>query len=382
LEDLFRRYGDVVRFKTGLKEFYLLSDPVDVQRILRNDNYVRSPLIRTILGDGLLAADGPHWERQRRLMLPEFAPHRAEEMVVVFAQVTNERVATWRTGDGTCRRLNLCREMDRIALTNVSRALFGTELGDQFLDAFGWVMRQLGRTSNSVIFGFPLMLDAGDNRRFQDAMRIMEADIERVMAGNAKAPGGERNLLSLLRAGHGAEEPLLSDREIRDEVVTMLTAGHETTAVTLGWSWYLILTHPQVAARFYAEIEKVLGSRPITAADLPRLRYTRMIVDETLRMYPPVWLVARNALRDDASGRFPIPAGAGILMSPYLIHRRPEYWSNPHEFEPERFAAGGEPGRCKRLHAVSFRPTPVFGQILRVDGSYCRAGYDRAAVPF
>jgi cytochrome P450 len=132
----------------------------------------------------------------------------------------------------------------------------------------------------------------------------------------------------------------LTFRQVRDEVLTMLTAGHETTAVTLSWAWYSILSHPAIAEKFYREVEEVLGSRPVTAADLPRLRYTRMIVDETLRMYPPIWLVARVALRDDNSGKRPIPANAGVLISPFLIHRRPQCWPQPDEFRPERFALG------------------------------------------
>ena len=357
LRDLFCRYGDVVRFKTGSNSFYLLSDPVDVRSILLSENYVRSPLIRTILGEGLLAADGPYWERQRRLMLPEFRPHHIERMVRVFAQVANERVAAWRTGEEPRARLNLCREMDRIALSNVSRALFGAELDDRFLDAFGLVMRQLGRVSNSAVFGSPLILGAGDNRLFQNAMCIMETDVERVMSNGANQRGGDHNLLATLQhSSRGPGRPSLAVRQIRDEVVTMLTAGHETTAVTLSWAWYAMLSHPHVEAKFYREVDEVLGSRTVTAADLPRLRYTRMIIDETLRLYPPVWLVARVALRDDKSGRFPIPAGANVLISPYLIHRRPEHWFEPEKFEPERFAEGSETGdACGYLPFLSGR---------------------------
>jgi cytochrome P450 len=171
-------------------------------------------------------------------------------------------------------------------------------------------------------------------------MQVIEGDIERILSGEAVQHSDNPSLLSLLKEAR----PLLSARHMRDEVLTMLTAGHETTAVTLCWSWYSILTHPLVADRFYREIDEVLGKRVVTAADLPRLRYTRMIVDEALRMYPPVWIVARVALRDDASGRFPIPARAGVLVSPYLIHRRPERWPAPDEFRPERFASGSEVG--------------------------------------
>ena len=171
----------------------------------------------------------------------------------------------------------------------------------------------------------------------------MEADIERVMSNEANPCGGDRNLLATLQqAPRNPGRPSLAVRQIRDEVVTMLTAGHETTAVTLCWAWYAILSHPHIEAKFYREVDEVLGSRTVTAADLPRLRYTRMIIDETLRMYPPVWLVARVALRDDESGRFPIPAGASVLISPYLIHRRREHWPEPEKFEPERFVAGSE----------------------------------------
>jgi cytochrome P450 len=343
LSDLFSRYGDVIRYKTRSSAFYLLSHPTDVRRVLYSENYVRGPLLRTVLGDGLLAADGPYWERQRRLMLPEFKQHHVQKIVGIFAQVANERVTAWAEKGAPPDQLNLTREMDRIALSNVSRALFGGEPDDRFLDDFGYVIRQLGRISNAAVFGYSLILGAGDNRRFRDAMQNMEAHIERLTCGQSSQGTGEPNLLSVLQqARNGPSGQTLTPRQIRDEVVTMITAGHETTAVTLCWAWYVILSHPHVAARFYSEVDQVLGSRPITPDDLLRLRYTRMIIDETLRMYPPVWLVGRVALRDDTSGRFPIPAGTSVLISPYLIHRHPEHWPDPEKFEPERFAAGSD----------------------------------------
>lgn len=333
----YQRDGDVVQYKTKRNSFYVLSDPIDVKHVLLSENYVRSPLVKSVLGEGLLVADGPHWERQRRLLLPGFKPHYTEQFIDLFREVTESRVDHW-LGAPDAGSLNLCREMDRIALTNVSRALFGADVDDRFLDAFALVMRQLGQIGNAAIFGFPIIRGAEDNRSFRRAMEVIEHDVETIIS-KARTRTSNRGILMDLMLSR-ADSGELTFRQIRDEVLTMLTAGHETTAVTLSWAWYSVLTNADVRERFYQEVHDVLGTRPIEAADLGRLRYTRMIVDETLRMYPPIWLVARVALRDDSTGRIPIPASAGVLISPFLIHRRPQSWPQPEQFRPERFALG------------------------------------------
>lgn len=335
LMELFRRYGDVVHYSTRFNEFFLVNHPALAKEVLGSHDYIRSPILKTILGNGLLAADGPYWERQRRVMLPEFRPARIERLVDTFRDVALERAATWTAKAQSGEPLNLNREMEHIALSSVGRALFGAEIDDRFLDAFAVAMQELGALGNAADFGFPLIRRADSNRRFQEAMNVVEESVGDILAADSN---GRPNLLTVLRTKWDGNSPPLSERQLRDEVVTMITAGHETTAVTLAWVWYALLCHDDVAERFYEEIDRVIGDRPILAADLPRLVYTRKVIDETLRLYPPVWLVGRTALRNDFLGGYEIPANAGVLVSPFVIHRHPEFWPEPERFDPERFA--------------------------------------------
>ncbi len=352
LMDMFHYYGDVVRFQTRFNTFFLFSHPTHVREILHRHHYVRSPLIKTLLGDGLLAADGPYWERQRRLMLPAFQQNAVDKMVAIFSQVTADRVGTWTDHLDANSRFNLSREMDRIALSNICRGLFGTDLDDDFLDAFGLVMREIAAMANAAVFGWSLIRKANTNRQFQAAMQVIEAAVESVVQSAGHIRSDEVNLLKVLHdARRGPDDERLTHRQIRDEIITMITAGHETTAVVLSWAWFAIASHPHVAEKFYHEVDNVLGQRRVTASDLPRLKYTRMIVDETIRMYPPVWLISRKVLRDDQIGGCHIPAGAGALISPYVLHRHPEFWDNPETFDPERFD-----GRTDEQEVYSYIP--------------------------
>jgi cytochrome P450 len=170
-------------------------------------------------------------------------------------------------------------------------------------------------------------------------MRVVEESVQSILTprdGEARPVG---SLLHRLRsARNGPNGAPLSDRQLRDEVVTMITAGHETTAVALAWAWHSIASHEDVAETFYQEVDEVVGRRRVTATDLPRLTYTRRLILETLRLYPPVWLIARVAVRNGQVGRYRIPAKSNVLLSPFVVHRREDYWPNPTRFDPGRFA--------------------------------------------
>jgi cytochrome P450 len=169
-------------------------------------------------------------------------------------------------------------------------------------------------------------------------MTVVEEAVCPALKDDTRPESQRPALLNTLRsARQGQNQVPLSEKELRDEIVTMLLAGHETTAVTLSWAFYSIACHSHVAERFYAEVDDVVGQRVIEASDVPRLEYTRKIVDETLRLYPPVWVLARGAFRDDELGGYRIPATSAVVVSPYVIHRHPDFWSDPERFDPERF---------------------------------------------
>jgi len=344
LRELRRRYGDVVRYWTAFGRGYLLTHPRDVRDVLARHTCIRTPLVKAVLGDGLLSSDSPHWRRQRGLIAPEFEETRMLNLVPVFRAVFEDRMETWPRLTLGDEPLNLAREMELAALENGTRGLFSTSLEDRFLDDFSEVLRQLGEISFGIALGARLVRGPDVNRIFQQTMGRIEEDVAEIIAARRNGGEGPSDLLgTLLSARKGSDTGSLTDRQIRDEVLTMLVASHETTAVTMTWAWYLLATHPEVEAEFHREVDSVLDGRPIEAEDIARLPYTRMVLDETLRLYPPVWLIVREVLRDDVFGGHSIAAGSGVVVSPYLVHRHEEYWEEPDSFDPRRFE-GGEGG--------------------------------------
>ena len=343
LMDLIRHHGDFVRYRTQYGQFSLVNHPLLVREVLHSPDYIRNGLLKTVLGDGVLSSNGPHWEQERRLMLPVFRPRNVDEMVDTIRRVAGERVETWKARRSPSGTMNLTREMFRVALSSIGQVLFEAEFDDPFLDALDCIMRGISTIQNAAMFGFPLVRGPNFNRDHRDAMRVVEEAIGSLVARTHKGGCPHSRLLSALSAnGHAHGEQPLPPQQLRDEILTMITAGHETTAVALCWALHSIAANPEVRERFYREVDDVIGERPITAADLPRLVYTRMIVDETLRVYPPVWIVARTAVRDVQLGGYQVPGGSGVLVSPYAVHRHPEFWRDPDRFSPDRFSSAAE----------------------------------------
>lgn len=343
LESLIAEYGDVVRFHTTFGTSLLVNHPPMVKEVVCNQKYVRNRLLKSVLGNGVLSSDGDYWEQQRRLMLPLFKPQQIRRMVGTFRQVVEQRCRLcdlqWLDSDA----VDLTREMHRIALCNIGRTLFGTDFDDTFLDAFDVIMRETAAIQNASVFGIPLIRRPDTVQRNRQANEVVEATAQGLVQSTT-LDGPYRGLLEILRA-HGADgrSTRLTNQQLRDEILTIITAGHETTAVTLCWMLHLLAAHPEVAERFHRELDVVLSGRPITATDVPKLEYTRMILNETLRLYPPVWFVARTVEGDTDLFGYPVPANTGVLFSPYMLHRHPEFWDEPDQFNPDRFACGGPP---------------------------------------
>ncbi len=352
LSDLVEQYGDFVQYETRFGKFLLVNQPEFVREVLGSSHYIRNRLLKTVLGDGLLSANGDHWQSQRRRMLPVFKPHAVAAMVDVFHRVTVERSGTWHGRAHSATPMNLTRELYHIALSSVGQILFGSTFDDRFLDALDVVMREIAAIQNAALFGFPLVRPATGIRKYQEAMIVVEEAAQSVLAGNNGKARQEAKLLEILRAhDQGPNAAPLQPQQIRDEILTMVIAGHETTATTLCWALHAIASHPDIADRFYAEVDEVTHGCAIGSADLPRLTFTRMLIDETLRLYPPVWIVAREASKDVTLGGFRIPARSGVLVSPWALHRHPAYWRHPERFDPDRFAPGTD-----RPHSYCYIP--------------------------
>ncbi len=352
------RYGDVVRLDVGPWRFHLIAHPDHVRHVLldHQKDYPRSWLYdrtRVAAGTGLVTTEGPAWRRLRRMAQPAFHHDRIAALVGVMADEAEALRRRWldrAAGSGGSFRTELAHEFETLALRVVGRALLGTDLADTS-DALGPPVTELmaytlHRLRHRV--APPPWVPTPRNIRFTRALRSFDALIAGILARRRSAPGDGQipDLLAMLLDARDEETGAgMSDRELRDQIVTFLVAGYETTAIGLTWAFYLLARYPEARDRVRAEVESVLGDRTPTAVDLPRLAYTRRVFDEALRLYPPVYAVARDAARADAIGGFDIPARSVVILSPYVTHRHPEIWPDPEAFDPDRFTPGRSAGR-------------------------------------
>ena len=345
LLDLAHRHGDVVRMRIGPRTVHLLNDPAHAKHVLqdRNKSYRKSAgarKVRAFLGDGLLTAEGDAWLRHRRMMQHAFSQDRVAALGGPISGAVNEVVETWRPIAERGETIDVHAEMMRLTLTVVSRALFSAELGDRaeqmsgaFRVAFDHTVRRL-----HSLFNVPEGIPTPANLRFRDAVRTLDDIVYGLLARRRTEAPGAGDLLSVLMEARDEETgTALGEKELRDEVLTLLLGGYDTAANSLAWTWYLLSKSPAVAERLRGELATLGGKAP-TVEDLPRIPYAGMVFEEAMRLYPPVWVLAREAAEDDELGGYHIPAGSMVLISPYVLHHDPRHWSNPEGFEPERFA--------------------------------------------
>ena len=349
------RHGDVVRYRVLTEVGYLVSHPEGVEHVLQKNhrNYDKGTedydVLRWLLGQGLLTSDGDFWRRQRRLMQPAF--HR--RLVATFGERMVGETATmlerWRPHAESGQPVDVAAEMMRLTLDIVGHALFGLDLSRE-ATSFGRAFTEANRyLSDRLYFPFPPpSVPTPRNRRFKAALRTLDAVAEGVIRERRRAADGEDrgDLLSMLLSARDEETGEgMDDRQLRDEVMTLLLAGHETTANALSWTWYLLGEHPEAEERLRAELSGVLGVRLPTVEDVPNLRYTRMVIEESMRLYPPVWAIGRNTIAEDEILGYRIPANVEVTLSAYVTHRHPAFWEDPEVFDPERFSPGRSEGR-------------------------------------
>jgi cytochrome P450 len=358
LVEVRERYGDVVRLHAGPWRFHLVAHPDHVRHVLldHQKNYPRSWLYertKVAAGTGLVTTEGAAWRRLRRMSQPAFHHDRIAALVGVMSDEADAMRRRWlnrAAGSGGSFRTELSHEFETLALRVVGRALLGTDLADT-TDALGPMVTELlsytlYRLNNRV--APPRWVPTRRNVHFTRALRSFDALIAEILARRRSASddGQVPDLLAMLLDVRDDETGAgLSDRELRDQVVTFLVAGYETTAIGLTWALYLLSLHPEARERVRDEVESVLGDRTPTAADLPRLAFTRRVFDEALRLYPPVYAVARDAVQADTIGGFDIPARSVVILSPYVTHRHPEFWPDPEAFDPDRFTPERSAGR-------------------------------------
>ena len=342
---LARDYGDVVRLGLGPLSVYMLHHPDGVKHVLQdnNQNYVKGPVIGRVailIGDGLFTSEGDFWRRQRRLAQPAFHRERIAGFVGTMVRRTAERLDGWAPTVARGEPIDVAAEMNALTLTIVGETLFGRDLAGDAAEAGRALRVALEVTAHRAMSYLvsPIWLPIARNRSFRRAVGTLDALVFQIVDARQRAHDPGCDLLGMLMAARDEETgDGMSRRQLRDEVMTFLLAGHETTAVALAWTWYLLARHPDVAVRARDEVVRVLGDRDPSLEDLPRLPLARMVVDEAMRLYPPVWGIGRQTIGADEVAGYDIPAGTLVNLSPWVTHRHPAFWPDPDRFDPERF---------------------------------------------
>lgn len=359
-------YGDVVRYRYVGIDTYFITSADGARRVLQENaaNYNKENatyrMMRRLFGNGLLTSDGSLWLRQRRLAQPAFHKERIAKMGERMTVAAADTVARWRQAAATGQPVAMAREMSRVTLRVVGEALFGTELAAR-TEAVGaaWnvLSHQLAERRARRRF-LPPILPTRYDRAFRHARRTLFDVVDGIIGERRARPGGDDLLAMFMEARDEETGATMSDAQLRDEVVTMLLAGHETTAVALTWAWALLDVHRDVAARLHEELAAVLGGRAATPADYPSLRYTRAVINEALRLHPPAYLVNRQSIGDDVVCGFRVRGGASIVISPVVLHRHPAYWERADEFVPERWLDVEAEKRRPRCAFIPFSAGP------------------------
>ena len=349
LMDSVATYGNLVKYRAGSTDAFLVNEPAHIRHILQDNhrNYTKNTIqynqLAAITGRGLLTSDGEAWLRQRRLAQPAFHRRRLERLGDTIVNATANMLGHWETYAQRQEPLDIDEEMMRLALEIVGKALFSIDLRRDAQALTHATLTALDHIvyRSSHFLALPDGVPTPRNRRFKAALRTLDQAVYALIDQRRRSADPPDDLLTLLLTARDEETGAgMTERQVRDEIMTMLIAGHETVASALTWCWFLLSQHPNVVQAAQEEIETVVGERPPTVEDLPRLGRSAQIFAETLRLYPPAWLITRQAQAADELDGQPIPAGSLIIISPYVIHRHPGYWENPEHFDPNRFDSG------------------------------------------
>jgi cytochrome P450 len=359
-------YGDAVRVVIGPKTLYIFNHPDHAKHVLADNagnyhkgiGYIEA---RRALGDGLLTSEGELWRKQRRTIQPVFQSKRVAaqaDVIVTEADQLVERLRA-RIGHGP---VDVLKE-----ITGLTLGVLGQSLLDADLSAFESVGHSFEAVQDQAMFEMesmgmvPMWLPLPKQRRFRRAKKDLARIVDELVTERLAAPRADADdVLTRLIASTSAEtDRRVGEQRMRDELVTLLLAGHETTASTLGWTLYLLDQNPHVLERLRAEVVDVVGDRTPGYADLERLTYTSMVLREAMRLFPPVWILTRRALDDDEIGGYHVPAGSDVLISPYTLHRHPAFWDDPDRFDPDRFDPGATTSRPRYAY-IPFGAGPRF----------------------
>jgi cytochrome P450 len=350
LRRYFTEFGDVYRVFAPARGVYnyVINHPDDIKRVLLSNhrNYTKGEgmdRVKILLGNGIMTSEGDFWRRQRRMMQPSFHRRVIDQFSALIGEVNEKFAARWAEKAARGEAVDMSDDTSELTLEIVLRSIFGTDLArleKQFgANPFEVVAKEQNR---DLKFAF----------RFRSLTKLVAELIER----RRREPGEHFDFLSMLMATRDREtDQGMSDKELIDEVLTLIVAGHETTAAALTWAWYLISEHPQVQEQLQAEADRTSADQALSLGAAESLAFTHQVLQEALRLYPPGWLITRRTLEADELGGYPIAPRTDVFISPYLLHRHPAFWSEPEEFKPERFAGID----AEERHRFSYIPFAV-----------------------
>jgi cytochrome P450 len=335
LTEIARRYGEVVSLPLGTRRVYLLAHPAHIQQVLqdRADRYRKGASvarIKPLFGEGLTTSEGAPWRHQRQLMQPLFQWQRLLVWTDVIAEATAAMLARWECLTARGQPVELAAALRDLTQEIMRQILFGPDIRPGAQAAGQALTRAVGQLDRHVwaMLPTPLWLPTRHNRQLHQALHILDSYVYRCIAEHS-SPGANDLLAKLMAARDDTTGERIPVAQLRDEVVTLWVAGHTTVAAALAWTCYLLAQHPEAARALQEELDLVLGNRHPTSQDLPRFRYARLVLEESLRLYPPTWVTARTPPAGDEIGGHALPAHAVLLVSPYVLQRHPAFWERP-----------------------------------------------------
>lgn len=333
-----QEFGDIFYYRVGWIHVYFLNHPdlIDFVLVRHYQNFQKDRVIRNsrwLFGDGLLTSEGPTWKKQRRLAQPAFHRERIVSYARIMTQYAEHAVANWQDGSV----VDIHQEMMRLTLAITVRALFHAEA--EGMQEISQALNVLVRNMSGARLMFPSfvrLVPRPGLLEFRRAVRKLDETVYRIIRLHQQnADSGD--LLSMLVAARDEDGGRMDNQHLRDEVMTFLLAGHETTALALSWAWHLLAENPEAEQRLHEELQGVLGGRVPTASDLPLLKYAEAVVKESMRLYPPAWAMGRTAINEFELAGYRIPSGANVVVSQWVMHRDPRFFADPLKFAPDRW---------------------------------------------
>ncbi len=349
--DNMRQYGDIVRLNFNGFTSYQVNHPDLIQQVLvqKASSFHKSPIYKRLLsvylGDGLLISDGEFWKRQRKLAQPAFHTRRINAYAETMVDYSQQMLDEWQPG----QQRDIAQEMMRLTLWIVGKTLFDADLSQssgQVAEALEFLLDDIPSTAKQII-RLPRWIPTPTRNRRQQVIETLEGVMNPIIEERRRTGEDHGDLLSMLLLAQDDEGQGMTDQQVRDEALTLVLAGHETTANALTWTLYLLSQNPQAEQKLLEEVDAVLGGNPPTLDDLGKLQYTEMVLKEGMRLYPPAWSFGRQAIEDVRIGDYWIPERSGVMIVSYVVHRHPDYWDRPEQFQPERFTPEAEHARHK-----------------------------------